>query len=446
MPDNALYFGDNLEIMRKYVRDESADLIYLDPPFNSKADYHVLFKEQDGSRAAAQVKAFVDTWEWNEEAFRVYSEFVESIDTPDRVKKTLIALHDLLGGRGTVGNGMIAYLSMMAPRLVELHRILKPGGCMYLHCDPSASHHLKILLDSIFSPGSFRNEIVWRRTGSHNKVRRYAPIHDIIFFYTKDQSEYTWNTPKKPYMRGHVEENFIKEGDDWRTQYYGNVLTGSGIRNGESGKPWRGFDPTAKARHWAIPGAILKDIAEDTGEDLSELGQHEKLDRLFDLGFVKITPGQAWPIYERTLKEGDGQAVPDIWAFQPYTEGTVFGGEQGIDAEVRWLSSRDQERLGYPTQKPEGLLERIIRASSNEGDLVLDPFCGCGTTVSVAQKLKRGWIGIDIASLSIALTKRRLRYQHHCADESYRLIGEPVDLRAASAITSAVEEGSESFS
>jgi site-specific DNA-methyltransferase (adenine-specific) len=205
-------------------------------------------------------------------------------------------------------------------------------------------------------------------------------------------------------MLGHVNEYFVKENNEYRTNYYGNVLTGSGTRNGDSGKPWRGFDPTPKGRHWAIPGALLEDI----DENISDLSVSEKLEYFYERGYIKIVEGQAWPVYEHKINQNDGQPVSDIWAFQPYTEKTVFGTSQGIDEDVRWLSPKDKERLGYPTQKPEGLLRRIIKSCTNEGDLILDAYCGCGTTVSVAQDTGRGWIGIDITYYSISLILRRL--------------------------------------
>jgi site-specific DNA-methyltransferase (adenine-specific) len=316
---------------------------------------------------------------------------------------------------------------MMTPRLLELHRVLKPTGSLYLHCDPAASHYLKLVLDAVFGPTNFRNEIVWRRTGTHGKARRYAPIHDTLLFYSKTDA-YTWNFPKKPYMRRHVEEYFVQDERGWRTNYYGNVLTGSGLRKGESGKPWRGFDPSAKGRHWAIPGAILEEL----DEDLSGLTQHQKLDRLLEMGYIKITPGQAWPLYERYLRPEGGQAVSDIWAFQPYTEGTVFGTDKGIDEDVRWLSPQDQERLGYQTQKPLGVLRRIIQASSNPGDLVLDPFCGCGTAVVAAEELGRSWIGIDITYLAVDVMARRLR--DHFPNIQFEVRGQPRDVEGARAL------------
>lgn len=418
---NMLYYGKNLDILRRYVADESVDLIYLDPPFNSNADYNVLFAEHDGTPAHAQFKAFEDTWTWDTEAAANFQDAVQN--GGEEVAKAMTAFRTFLGT-----SDMLAYLSNMAPCLVELRRVLKPTGSIYLHCDPTASHYLKLLTDAVFGPGNFRSEIIWRRTGAHNKANRYAPIHDVILLASKTQ-QMKWNLPKRPYMRQHVEENFVQEGQRWRTDYYGNVLTGSGTRNGESGKPWRGINPTEKGRHWAIPGKLIEEVKEETGKDLSSLGTLAKLERLYELGYVKITEGQAWPEYSHYIDPARGQSVSDIWAFQPYTQGLVFGTDEGIDEDVRWLSTRDQERLGYPTQKPEGLLQRIIEASSNEGDVVLDPFCGCGTTIAVAQRLNRRWIGIDITHLAINLIKVRLRDAFGVkAEETYQVIGEPVSV------------------
>lgn len=355
-----LHCGDNLDLLGQFP-SECIDLVYLDPPFFSNRHYEVIWGDE------AEVRSFEDRWK----------------------------------------GGMDHYIDWMQQRAMQLHRVLKPTGSLYLHCDPAASHYLKVMLDKIFGPENFRNEIIWRRTGAHSKSKRWAPLHDTILFYTRS-SAYIWKYPKRPYMNGHVEDFCVQDDLGWRTNYYGNVLTGSGVRGGESGKPWRGFDPTTKQRHWAIPGAVVTDI----GEDMSGLTQHEKLDRLYELGYIKIVSDQAWPIYERRLDpKKDGVAIGDIWAFQPYTSGTVFGTERGIDEDVRWLSTKDQERLGYPTQKPEGLLDRIIRASTNEGDIVLDPFCGCGTTVAVAEKTKRQWIGFDISPTAVRVMRRRLQRQ-----------------------------------
>lgn len=420
-PKNKLYYGDNLEVLRDYIPDQSVDLIYLDPPFNSRQDYNVLFAEKDGSRSASQITAFQDSWEWNLEAERAYVEVVEGGGKPSEVMQ---AFRKILGG-----SDMLAYLSMMAPRLMELHRTLKQTGSLYLHCDPTASHYLKLLLDAVFLPENFRSEVIWRRTGSHNKATRWAPIHDTIFFYSKSAT-YTWNRPKRPYMTGHVKEHFVWDDsvNGYRTNYYGNVLTGSGLRRGESGQAWKGIDPSAKSRHWAIPSALWDEL----DVNATGLSQHQKLDLLFDHGMITISPGQAWPMYQRKITRADGPAASDLWTFQPYTEETVFGTIAGIDDDVRWLSPHDAERLGYPTQKPEGLLQRILSASSNEGDVVLDPFCGCGTTVQVAQKLGRRWIGIDITHLAIGLIKTRLDDAFGPdVRKTYEVIGEPTDVRGA---------------
>lgn len=412
MAVNHLYFGDNLDVMRRHIKDESVDLVYLDPPFNSDQDYNVLFAERSGLRSAAQIKAFEDTWHWDQTAAVAYAQIVEA---GGKVSEAIQAFRLFLGE-----NDMLAYLAMMAPRLLELRRVLKQTGSIFLHCDPTASHYLKLLMDAVFGPETFRNEIIWRRTGAHGKANRCAPIHDTILFYTKTR-DYKWNDPKRPYMKGHVDDYLVKDEVGYRTNYYGNVLTGSGIRAGESGKSWRGFDPTKKGRHWALPRALVQDL----GVDLSGLSQHEKFDLLLELGHITIVPGQAWPIYQHYVDPSQGQPVSDIWAYQPYTDGTVFGSESGVDEDVRWMTTRDRERLGYPTQKPEGLLERIILASSDPSDVVLDPFCGCGTTIAVAQRLNRHWIGIDITHLAVTLIKHRLK-DAFGQRAKYKVVGEPV--------------------
>ncbi len=350
-------------------------------------------------------------------------------DGPDKLGKLLQALREFLGQ-----NDMMAYLTMMAQRLAELYRVLKSTGSVYLHCDPTTSHYLKLTMDAIFGPENFRNEIVWRRTGSHNSAKRFAPIHEILLFYSKS-SQRKWRKQRRPYMNGHVEEHFVKGEKGYRTNYYGNVLTGSGTTKGLSGKPWKGIDPTTKNRHWAIPSRLLDDVP----EDLSDLDQHQKLDRLFELGFITLKPGAAWPIYQHYITPGDGQPISDIWAYQPHTKGTVFGTEDGIDADVKWLSPTGQKRLGYQTQKPEGLLDRVIRASSDEGDVVLDPFSGCGTAVVVAEHRNRRWIGIDITHIAISLMKRRLSDTFGDDLSPYRVIGLPQDVASARALATESE-------
>ncbi len=299
----------------------------------------------------------------------------------------------------------MAYLAMMAERLLELHRILKPTGSLYLHCDPTSSHYLKILLDAVFGPERYLNEVIWRRTGSHNPRRSFGPIHDVIHVYAKE-SDYKFNIVRRPYMKGHVETRYKRmPNGTLRFTSGGNVLTGAGVRTGASGQAWRGFDPTAKRRHWALPSFYENEMP----PSFKRLDAVEKPEALYQARLIEIEPGVAWPIMVRYLSERDGTPLADIWAYQPYTDGTVWGSDAGVDADVAWLGPTDPDRLGYPTQKPVGLLERIIRSSSDIDDVVLDPFCGCGTTIHAAQKLGRRWIGIDITHLAIGLIERRLK-------------------------------------
>ena len=432
---NQLYYGDNLDILRKKIPSESVDLCYIDPPFNSKRNYFQIYNNQ-GADDKAQAQAFEDTWEWGDEAKSGF-DYITDVEHLNSGKFTIQTVELIKGLDKVLGRGaLFAYIVHMTLRIVEIHRVLKPTGSFYLHCDPTASHYLKLVLDSVFcgQGGDFKSEIIWRRTGAHNKSKRWTPVHDVILFYTKG-NRFVWNVPRSPYMIGHVHEYLVRsENGEYRTDYYGNVLTGSGTRNGESGLPWKGYDPTVKGRHWAIPGQIWEQV------DIDPVGltQHQKLDKLYEVGAIKIDVNAAWPIYELTVDPKKGPIVSDIWAYQPYTENTVFGTKTGIDADIRWLSPKDAERLGYPTQKPEGLLERIIQTSSNQGDVVLDAYCGCGTSVAVAQRLNRKWIGIDITYQSISLILKRFEDTFkEIRDEvldNIHLDGVPKDMASAQAL------------
>jgi DNA modification methylase len=352
-----LYRDDNLERLCQ-LPSESVDLIYLDPPFFSNRVYEVIWGDE------AEVRSFEDRW----------------------------------------AGGIRNYIDWMRDRVAELHRLLKPTGSLYLHCDPHASHYLKVMADELFGSPNFRNEIIWRRSGSHNSARRFGPIHDVILYYSKTGG-YVFHPIFRPYMKGHVDSYFRKK--DERGRYWTNALTGAGTRKGLSGAPWRDYDPTAVGRHWAIPGKIVDALGLDPS-----LSIHQKLDALDDAGFITHpATSESMPMYRQYLDASPGMPCQDIWAYQPHTQGTLHGTEDAIDEDVRWLSSQDAERMGYPTQKPEALLNRIIRSSSNRGDVVLDPFCGCGTTVAVAEQLKRQWIGIDISPTAIEIMRRRLLKQ-----------------------------------
>ncbi|MGH9378050.1 MAG: DNA methyltransferase [Terriglobia bacterium] len=381
---NTLYFGDNLEVLRANVPDQSVDLIYLDPPFNSNANYNVLFKEKSGEESAAQIHAFEDTWGWGLESEEAYTELVTQ--GPKKLADLMQALLSFLGR-----NDMMAYLVMMAIRLVELHRVLKSTGSIYLHCDPTASHYLKLVLDAVFSPWNFLNEIIWKRTSAHSSAKRYGPVHDIMLYYAKT-GDFVWNPQFTSYDPSYLND-FYRHTDEKGRKYRLSDITGAGIRHGETGKPWRGVDVTAKGRHWMFPP--------------------KELDVLDREGRIYWPKKGTMPAYRRYLDEMPGTPLQDI-----------FGDIQPIGAQA-------QERLGYPTQKPEALLERIIKASSNEGDVVLDPFCGCGTAIAVAERLKRRWIGIDVTYLAINLVQRRLRDAFGAELSPYQIIGTPKDLAGA---------------
>jgi len=371
---NTLYYGDNLDVLRRYIADESVDLVYLDPPFNSNASYNVLFAERDGSRAAAQIKAFEDTWEWNEAAAKAYQETVEA---GGPVSRAMQAFRTLLGG-----NDMLAYLAMMAPRLVELRRVLKPTGSIYLHCDPTAGHYLKLVLDAIFGLENFRNEITWRR--SHPKghaFTRFARNHDVILAFTRDASQAKWNQVYRPHDPQTVNKQYSLTDETGRRYQLTSLLNPNVDRPNLTYE----FKGVTKVWRW-------------TKERMMEEDAKGRI--------VVPKRGKGIPRYKRYLDEQEGIPLDDFWGDVEFAGG--------------------DERLGYPTQKPEALLERIVKAGSNEGDVVLDPFCGCGTTIAVAERLKRRWIGIDITHLAVTLMKHRLRdaFGEGIA-ETYQVIGEP---------------------
>ena len=407
MKTNALYYGDNLDILQRYVDSESVDLIYLDPPFNSNRDYNVIFRDESGRRSDAQMLAFEDTWHWGPGAEETYAYLTNTGRhhgaVPDRVSALIAALR-----KGIGANQMLAYVVEMAVRLVELRRVLKPTGSLYLHCDPTASHYLKIILDSIFGPERFLNEIIWKRTHAHGARRRYGAVHDVLLVYTKSD-DWTWNPVPVEYT-DQYKESFFKGTDPDGRRYRATILTGSGTRTGESGKAWREIDPTAIGRHWAIPGYVRELLPNP------KAGVLEALDAMDEIGRIlwPAKPGGT-PSFKQYLNDFDGSAPQDIWS------------------DIRPIGSHAAERLGYPTQKPVELLERIIQASSNPGDLVLDPFCGCGTAVVAAQKLGRPWMGIDITYLSIAVMRARLKKSFPELEE-IEIVGQPTEVAGARAL------------
>lgn len=379
MLENTLFYGDNLLIMQEHLPDESVDLIYLDPPFNSNRNYSVLFKDESGQESESQIRAFQDTWHWNETAVFAYHHLIA--DAPEPVASVIGAMYSFIGG-----NQMMAYLVMMASRLVQLRRVLKPTGSLYLHCDSTASHYLKILLDTVFGVQNFRNEIIWQRTSSHNDSKKWADVHDVIFFYTKSD-KFSWNGAFTDHDPKYVQQFYRFE--DERGKYRLDHI----IRSASMGpRPnltyeYKGYTPEWG---WRMVREKLEVLDADNRLEWSKSGR---------------------PYLKRYLHEQKGTPI------------------KSVITDIPPIGAQAAERMGYPTQKPLELLERILLASSSPGDVVLDPFCGCGTTVAAAQKLGRRWVGIDITHLAIAL--QRYRLESMFPGTQFRVVGEPQDVAAA---------------
>ncbi len=426
---NALYYGDNLNWLRDHdiFPNESVDLIYLDPPFNSNANYNVIFNEPSGEQSQAQIKAFDDTWGWDKQASE---DSLKQLGLAGGKPEIVDYINWIAQRADSFSKSTAAYLAMMSIRLVELQRILRPTGSIYLHCDPTASHYLKTIMDTIFGSDNFKSEIIWRRTGSNSAAKRFGPIHQTIFYYVKSNIAKYYPVPI-PYTKSYIEEFFTEL--DERGKYQSVALTGPGLRTGDSGLQWRHYNPTNVNRHWQPASYIYGKYQELTGDDLSKYPLLERLERLDSAGLIHWGKTETVPRYKYYLDDAPGVFSQDIWAYQPGTAGCVYGlPDKGIDQDVRWLSTKDKERLGYQTQKPEGLLDRIIKSSSKEGDLILDPFCGCGTTVSSAQKLNRRWIGIDVTWLAIDKVEKRLKERYgDNSTKTYFIKGQPVDVASA---------------
>lgn len=382
---NTLYYGDNLDVLRQHVRDESVDLIYLDPPFNSNATYNVLFRAPAGHDSESQIEAFKDTWHWGPGAALALHEVLKSSCAD--AAAMLVAMQRMLKQ-----SDLMAYLCMMTVRMLELHRVLKPTGSLYLHCDATASHYLKVMLDAVFGPQQFISEIVWKRTNARSTTGKWPRLHDTILLYGKSRRAFF---KAQTEIVGSVKlPHTLVIGEDGK-RYQTYELTAPGLtREGESGKPWRGFDPGRWHRHWANSVATMEGW-QAAGEIHWPRGG----------GFPRRKAAVPFIIENRVV------AVGDVWT------------------DIDRLNQTAKERLGYPTQKPLALLERILFASSNEGDIVLDPFCGCGTTVDAAEKLGRRWLGIDITHLAVSLVERRLRDAFPRI--RFEVKGTPQDLDAA---------------
>ena len=379
---NKLYYGDNLEVLRTLFSDESVDLIYLDPPFNSQASYNVLFRGADGHQSQAQVEAFEDSWHWGEGTEQAFEEIVHSSQV--HAAELIRSLRQFLGE-----NDMMAYLVMMAVRLVELHRVLKSTGTIYLHCDPTASHYLKLVLDAIFGVKNFRNEISWRRSNPKSHGRHnFANCRDVILRYTKSD-EFTFNPIYGEHEQSYVEKAYRHRDPDGRSYRLLPLL------NPNDDRPNLTYEFLGVTRVWRWTKA--------------------RMQKAYEEGLVvQLKPG-AVPQYKKYLEDSKGRTISNDWS------------------DISPIGS--SEELGYPTQKPVALLERVIQASSREGEIVLDPFCGCGTAIHAAEKLRRRWAGIDITHLSISLVERRLREAF--PKIGFETVGTPRDVEGAIALANA---------
>jgi DNA modification methylase len=382
---NRLYFGDNLEVLRSgQIQQESVDLIYLDPPFNSRGAYNILFKSPRGRDSVAQILAFEDTWHWGEQAEREFDELLHGPSTA--AAEMMQALRKFLGE-----NDIMAYLTMMANRLVSLHRVLRPTGCLYLHCDPTASHYLKVVLDVVFGKANFINEVVWKRSDAHSDSkqgsRHFGRVHDLLLFYSKT-GEYTFNQIYNPLPQSTIEKWYRHVEPDTGRKFNKADVTGpGGAAKGNPHYEWKGV-----TRYWRY--------------------RRERMEELEAAGRL-VYSKSGMPYEKRYLDESRGVPIQDLWDDISMLRGIRDNGE----------------RLGYRTQKPLALLERIILTSTKEGDVVLDPFCGCRTAVHAAQKLNRKWIGIDITHLAITLVEKRL--QDAFPQLKFTVRGTPTDLDGA---------------
>ncbi len=412
---NKVYFGDNLQILREHILDESVDLIYLDPPFNSQATYNVLFGEKNGTQSQAQITAFDDTWHWGEESEQTYREVVT--EGPKKLADLVQALRSFLGQ-----NDMMAYLVMMAIRLAELHRVLKSTGSIYLHCDPTASHYLKLLMDAVFDPTNFRNEITWKRSSAHSDTKqgmqRFGRICDTLLFYTK-ATAYTYNPQFTAYTPEYLKNEYRHATPEGR--FYKETDLSAAKPGGDTEYDWYVKRPIGAKIRWQ------PDITEEFRDPRQD----------WEYRSVRPYNGRYWAFSRANLIEfarvgrlaHRGTGMPRLMHFADEMP--------GIPLQDLWLDippTRGNQDLGYPTQKPEALLERIIKAGSNEHDLILDPFCGCGTAINVAERLGRRWTGIDITHLAIALIKNRLQDTFGPELSPYEIIGAPKDLSSAKAL------------
>ena len=373
--NRTVWTGDNLDILRG-INSESVELIYLDPPFNSNKNYSAPI----GSQAAGA--AFKDAWTLDDVDEAWHGEIA------DREP----ALYAIITAAGLAhGAGMKSYLIMMAVRLLEMRRVIKSTGSIWLHCDDAAAHWLRVLMDAVFGVAAFRNEVIWKRIGNHNDAGRFGRTNDRLLYYGAPIQRDAVRVPLNP---ANVTSKYRHH--DKRGRYRKGDLTGPGTSEGEAGCGWKGWNPTNIGRCWSVPrtGAYAKWIDANLIPDYRSVASvRERLDLLSEAGLIAFTSAGT-PELKRYLSANPGQVPPDVWT------------------DISPVNSQAKERTGYPTQKPLALLGRIICASSNPGDMVLDPFCGCATALVAAETLHRRWAGIDLSPLAVKLVGERLSDQH----------------------------------
>lgn len=403
---NRLFYGDCLTVMQG-LQAGSVDLIYLDPPFNSQRNYHSIYRDETGRPLPDQVEAFCDMWTLTPERER------EIRHMPILVRETGIDdevaefWKTWLNALRKTNPALLAYLSYMVIRLAHMRVLLRPTGLLYLHCDPTAAHYIKVMMDGVFGQDNFLSEIVWKRTSAHSSATRPGPVHDTILLYRRDEKHF-WSPVYQDYDPTYIAEFYTHQDTDGR-RWRRSDVTGAGEREGESGQPWGGYDPTAKGRHWAVPRSVpgVEGMPAGVLAGLDYLDVHGRIHRPKKAGGM--------PMLKRYLDEQPGVPLQDVWT------------------DIRPIHNLSAERMGYATQKPRALLERIIEASTPPDGVVLDPFCGCATTLEAAHRLGRKWIGIDIA---IHAVKRvaRIRLTERCGlveGQDFEVRGVPRDVEGA---------------
>ena len=380
VPSRTIFTGDNLDILRG-INSACIDLIYLDPPFNSNRTYAAPLD------SAARGAEFDDVWTLSD----MKQEWVEEIEL-----RRPALFHLINSAKLAHGESMAGYLTFMSIRLIELHRILKPNGSIYLHCDDTAGHYLKVAMDCLFGNENFINNIVWKRATAHNDARRFGRILDNLLFYARGP-RYRWNSAAIAVPKSDEELAKSYPLSDDRGRYRSADLTGMEPSSGESGQPWRGYDIGSRGRHWAVPktGRYAKYIEERFIPGYRAIaGVHDRLDALDAAGLVHHPEKGFWLGLKRYAAADTGNPAQSL-----FLEPMGFTN----------YSTKTGEYTGWKTQKPLGLVERIIRVSSNPGDLVMDPFCGCATACIAAEKLGRDWIGIDRLPQAVAMLTDRAK-------------------------------------